>query len=65
MTAVTDRGRLFETAVRDAVIVLTLMEKDVFTGPEYATADDSTDAAKAVGWTFEQIEAEAKRRIDV
>lgn len=60
----TNKDRLFETAVRDAVVVLTLMEKAVFTGPAYATAGDSTDAAKAAGWTFEQIEAEAKRRID-
>jgi len=60
----TDKQRLFETAVRDAVIVLTLMRKDVFTGPEYLTADESTDKAKAAGWTFEEIEAEAARRVD-
>ena len=59
----TDKQRLFETAVRDAVIVLTLMQKDVFGGPAFLTADASTDKAKAAGWTFEQIEAEAKRRV--
>lgn len=59
----TDKQRLFETAVRDAVVVLTLMQKDVFTGPEFLTADASTDKAKAAGWTFAQIEAEAKRRL--
>ena len=62
MTQVTDKQRLFETAVRDAVVVLKLMQDDVFTGPAYTTADDSTDKAKAAGWTFEQIEAEAKLR---
>ncbi|MFH9574219.1 hypothetical protein ACH4MG_27225 [Streptomyces sp. NPDC017454] len=60
----TDKQKLFEAAVRDAVVVLDLMRKDVFTGPAYTTADDSTDKAKAVGYTFEQIEAEAKRRLD-
>jgi prophage tail gpP-like protein len=59
----TDKQRLFESAVRDAVVVLTLMQDDVFTGPAYTTADDSTDKAKAAGWTFEEIEAEAKRRV--
>jgi hypothetical protein len=59
----TDRQRLFETAVRDAVVVLDLMRQDVFTGPAYTTADDSTEKAKAAGFTFEQIEAEAKRRV--
>lgn len=55
--------QLFETAVTDAVIVLRLMQQDIFTGPAYTTADDSTDKAKADGWTFEQIETEAKRRM--
>ncbi|WP_405558991.1 hypothetical protein OHV08_34050 [Streptomyces canus] len=59
----TNEQRLFETAVRDAVVVLTLMQRDVFTGPAYTTADASTDKAKAAGWTFEQIEAEAERRV--
>ncbi|MFF3928235.1 hypothetical protein [Streptomyces hirsutus] len=59
----TDKQRLFETAVRDAVVVLKLMQQDVFAGPAYTTADDSTENAKAAGWTFEEIEAEAKRRI--
>lgn len=59
----TNEQRLFETAVRDAVVVLTLMRQDVFTGPAYTTADASTDKAKAAGWTFDQIEAEAKRRV--
>lgn len=54
---------LFETAVRDAVIVLDLMRQDVFTGPAYTKADASTEKAKAAGWTFEQIEAEAQRRL--
>lgn len=60
----TDKQRLFETAVRDAVVVLTLMQRDVFAGPAYTTADDSTEKAKAAGFTFEEIEAEAKRRIN-
>jgi hypothetical protein len=55
--------QLFETAVRDAVQVLKLIKRDVFTGPAYTTADLSTEKAKAAGWTFEQIEAEAERRI--
>ncbi|MGW6741661.1 hypothetical protein ACWGDX_13195 [Streptomyces sp. NPDC055025] len=55
--------RLFETAVRDAVVVLKLIREDVFTGPAYTTADLSTENAKAAGWTFEQIEAEAMRRL--
>jgi hypothetical protein len=59
----TDKQRLFETAVRDAVVVLDLMRQDVFTGPAYTTADESTEKAKAAGFTFEEIEAEAKRRI--
>ncbi|MFL6096029.1 MAG: hypothetical protein ACJ71Y_11325 [Blastococcus sp.] len=59
----THEQRLFETAVRDAAVVLTLMRQDVFTGPAYTTADASTDKAKAAGWTFDQIEAEAKRRV--
>lgn len=59
----TDKQRLFETAVRDAVIVLTLMRKDIFAGPAYTTADESTEKAKAAGWTFKQIEAEAERRV--
>lgn len=58
----TNKDRLFETAVRDAVVVLTLMQQDVFGGPAYTTADASTEKAKAAGWTFEQIEAEAKLR---
>lgn len=57
------KQRLFETAVRDAVVVLTLMRRDVFAGPEFLTADGSTDKAKAVGWTLQQIEAEAQRRV--
>ncbi|MDH6448209.1 hypothetical protein M2155_000617 [Streptomyces sp. SAI-119] len=57
------KQRLFEAAVRDAVVVLTLMQRDVFTGPAYTAADASTESAKAAGWTFEQIEAEAERRI--
>lgn len=60
----TDKERLFEKAVRDAVVVLTLMQKEVFAGPEFATADDSTDEAKAAGWTYEEISAEAERRVD-
>jgi len=60
----TDKQRLFETAVRDAVVVLTIMQQKTFEiGPAFATADASTDKAKAVGWTLEQIEAEAKRRV--
>lgn len=59
----TDRQRLFETAVRDAVIVLTLTQKGVFTGPEFLTADASTDKAKAAGWTFHEIEDEARKRV--
>jgi hypothetical protein len=55
---------LFETAVRDAVVVLDLMRRDVFTGPAYTTADDSTEKAKAAGFTFEEIKAEAERRLD-
>ncbi|MGW1160381.1 hypothetical protein ACWD48_19615 [Streptomyces sp. NPDC002519] len=55
---------LFEAAVRDAIPVLKLLEQEVFTGPAYTTADESTEKAKAAGWTFEQIEAEAQRRID-
>ena len=58
----TDKQRLFETAVRDAVVVLTLTRQDVFAGPAFTTADDSTKAAKAAGWTFEQIKAEAELR---
>ncbi len=54
---------LFVTAVRDAVVVLDLMRRDVFTGPAYSTADDSTEKAKVAGFTFEQIKAEAKRRL--
>ncbi|MFE0470514.1 hypothetical protein ACFW2V_02710 [Streptomyces sp. NPDC058947] len=60
----TDKQRLFETAVRDAVIVLDLTRNDVFTGPAYTTADASTEKAKAAGWTFEEIKAEAERRLN-
>jgi hypothetical protein len=60
----TDKQRLFETAVRDAVVVLDLMRQDVFTGPACITADESTEKAKAAGWTFEEIKAEAERRLD-
>lgn len=56
--------QLFEAAVTDAMVVLKLLKQDVFTGPAYTTADASTEKAKAAGWTFEQIEAEAQRRID-
>ncbi|WP_329390199.1 hypothetical protein [Streptomyces sp. NBC_01716] len=56
-------AQLFETAVRDAVVVLKLMQDDVFTGPAYTTADLSTEKAQAAGWTFKQIEAEAERRV--
>ncbi|MFE2497110.1 hypothetical protein [Streptomyces scopuliridis] len=56
-------AQLFETAVRDAVVVLKLIREDVFTGPAYTTADLSTENATAAGWTFEQIEAEAMRRV--
>lgn len=59
-----DKQRLFETAVRDAVVVLTLMRREVFAGPEFLTADASTEKAKAAGWTFHQIEDEARRRVD-
>ncbi|MEV7034599.1 hypothetical protein AB0N99_30760 [Streptomyces sp. NPDC093272] len=59
----TEKQRLFEAAVRDAVVVLTLMQQDVFTGPEFLTADESTDKAKAAGWAFHQIEDEARRRV--
>ncbi|MDR3083908.1 MAG: hypothetical protein LBV60_23835 [Streptomyces sp.] len=59
-----NKQQLFETAVRDAVVVLKLMRQEVFIHPAYTTADLSTEKAKAAGWTFEQIEAEAKRRID-
>ena len=59
-----DKQRIFETAVRDAVIVLTLMRNDVFAGPEFLTADDSTEKAKAAGWSFHEIEDEARRRVD-
>ena len=55
--------QLFETAVRDAVVVLNLIREGAFTGPAYTTADLSTENAKADGWTFEQIEAEAKRHV--
>lgn len=58
----TNAERLFETAVRDAVVVLTLMQRDVFTGPAFTTADASTEKAKSAGYSFDQIEAEAKRR---
>ena len=54
---------LFEAAVRDAIVVLKLLKQEVFSGPAYTTADGSTEKAKAAGWTFEQIEAEAERRI--
>lgn len=57
------KQRLFEDAVRDAVVVLTLMRQEVFAGAAYTTADESTDQAKAAGWTFQQIEAEAQRRV--
>lgn len=56
--------QIFETAVRDAMVVLKLLKQDVFTGPAYTKADESTENAKRAGWTFEQIEAEAQRRID-
>lgn len=60
----TERQRLFETAVRDAVVVLTVMRQKSFEiGPEFATADASTDKAKAAGWTLQEIEAEAERRV--
>jgi hypothetical protein len=58
-----NKQQLFETAVRDAIVVLKLIEQDVFTGPAFTTADDSTDKAKAVGYTFAEIEAEAERRV--
>lgn len=58
----TDKQRLFETAVRDAVVVLTLMRKDVFVGPEFLAADESTERAKAAGWAFHEIEDEARQR---
>ena len=58
-----DKQQLFEAAVRDAAVVLQLMQREVFAGPEYTTGDDSTEKAKAAGWTFKQIEAEAQRRI--
>lgn len=57
-------AQLFEVAVRDAVVVLKLMQGDIFAGPAYTTADRSTEKAQAAGWTFEQIEAEAQRRVD-
>ncbi|WP_405883629.1 hypothetical protein OG762_36825 [Streptomyces sp. NBC_01136] len=57
-----DKQQLFETAVRDAVVVLTLMRKDVFAGPEFLAADESTDKAKAAGWAFHEIEDEARQR---
>jgi hypothetical protein len=60
----TDKQRLFEAAVRDAVVVLTIMKQETFEiGPAFATADASTDKAKAAGWTFAEIEAEAERRV--
>lgn len=64
MTDTATHAEIFETAVRDAVVVLKLMQDEVFAGPAYTTADLSTEKAKAAGWTFEQIETEAQRRID-
>jgi hypothetical protein len=58
-----NKQQLFETAVRDAIVVLKLIQQDVFTGPAFTTADDSTDKAKAVGYTFAEIETEAERRV--
>lgn len=60
----TDKQQLLETAVRDAVVVLTLMQKGVFAGPEFLAADESTDAAKAAGWAFHEIEDEARKRVN-
>ncbi|MFF4536564.1 hypothetical protein [Streptomyces aureus] len=54
--------QLFETAVSDGVKVLELIQQDVFTGSAFTTADDSSEKAKADGWTFKEIEAEAERR---
>ncbi|MFJ9633776.1 hypothetical protein ACIRU8_39390 [Streptomyces sp. NPDC101175] len=61
----TDRERLFETAVRDGVVVLKLLQEDICSGPAFTKADESTEKAKAVGWTFKEIEAEAERRVSV
>ncbi|KAB1979466.1 hypothetical protein [Streptomyces triticiradicis] len=54
--------QLFETAVRDGIQVLKLIQQGVFAGPAFTTADASTEAAKTGGWTFKEIEAEAERR---
>jgi hypothetical protein len=39
--------QLFEVAVTDAIQVLRLLKQDVFTGPEYTKADESTENASA------------------
>lgn len=60
----TDKQRLFETAVRDAVVVLTIMKQETFEiGPAFTAADESTEKAKAAGWTLAEIEAEAEQRV--
>lgn len=59
----TDKQRLFETAVRDGVVVLKLMQEDICAGSAFTKADESAEKAKAVGYTFAEIEAEAERRV--
>jgi hypothetical protein len=59
----TGRERLFETAVRDGVVVLKLLQEDICEGAAFTKADESAEKAKAAGWTFKEIEAEAERRV--
>ena len=58
------RQQLFETAVADTMPAIRLIRQEIYEGPAHKRCEASIEAAMAVGYTAQQIENEAARRID-
>ena len=60
------KQQLFATAVADTIPAIRLIRQKVYSysGPAHERCEASIEAAMAVGYTAQQIENEAARRID-
>ena len=58
------KQELFETAVVDTMPAIRLIRQEIYEGPDHKRCEASIEAAMAVGYTAQEIEREAARRID-
>lgn len=59
-----NKKQAYETAVTDMTEATKLHRRGVYSGPAYDRMTASVNAAKTHGYTPDQIEAEADRRLD-